>query len=104
MIQLSKADIAFEQSVLRCTLNSSLLTVIPYFGVLRVVHEHCCSCPERKKLGHQQYIPRTTSRFFEEQDNRAFDFVTARRLVATTKTTELKMSDSPEVPVLGEGG
>jgi len=40
MIQLSKADTAFEQSVLRCTLNSSLLTVIPYFGVLTVVHEH----------------------------------------------------------------
>ena len=50
MKQLSKADTAFEQSVLRCTLNSSLLTVIPYFGVLRVVHEHCCSCPDRTML------------------------------------------------------
>jgi len=47
MIQLSKADTAFEQSVLRCTLSPSLLTVISYFGVLRIVHEHCCSCPER---------------------------------------------------------
>jgi len=54
MIQLSKADTAFVQSVLICTLSSSLLTVILYFGVLRVVHEHCCSCPEMTKLGHQQ--------------------------------------------------
>ena len=62
MIQLSKADTAFEQSVLICTLNLSLLTVIPYFGVLRVVHEHCCSCPERTKLGHLQYYgPKTIS-------------------------------------------
>jgi len=54
IIQFCKADTAFEQSVLRCTLNSSLLTVIPFFGVLRVEHEHCRSCPERTKLGHQQ--------------------------------------------------
>jgi len=57
MIQLSEADTAFDQCVLICTLNSSLLTVIPYFGVLRVVHEHCSSSPKRTKLGHKQCVP-----------------------------------------------
>jgi len=67
MTQFSKADTAFEQSVLRCTLNSSLLTVIPYFGVHRVVHEHCCSCPERTKLGQQQFLEeKNLATFFDE--------------------------------------